>query len=133
MTIFTGGFIPDTHTGLRKLWCIKQLLFCIAQEENAFRELDSYSILGLTTILEEIGFEIETHYEALPDELEPKAREGSMNITSKEAEALREILLHHDAGTLSPETPVKDRGTINSMLGKLRGCLLDLSERKVTV
>ena len=52
-------------------------------------------------------------------------------ITPKEADALRDLLLYHDAGTLSPDMPLGDRATINLMLDKLRGCLLDLSERKV--
>lgn len=70
MAIFSGGYAESTDSGLMKLWCMKQLLICIAQEEGAFNELDSYSMLGLTMILNEVGYEIETHHDKISDALE---------------------------------------------------------------
>ncbi len=70
MTVFRGGYQPDISTGLLNLNSVKQMLFCIAQDESAARELDAYSILGISNILADAGHEVEASYNRLDDELE---------------------------------------------------------------
>ena len=70
MTVFRGGFKPEISSGLMNLNSVKQMLFCIAQEESAARELDAYSILGISNILGDAGYEIEYEYNSVYEELE---------------------------------------------------------------
>jgi len=70
MTVFRGGFKPDTNNGLMNLNSVKQMLFCIAQNESSARELDAYSLLGISNLLDDVGYEIEQAYGKMLDEQE---------------------------------------------------------------
>ena len=70
MAIFRGGFEPDVTQGLMNLQSIRQMVFCIAQDDSAAQELDAFSMLGISNILGEIGFEIEQAYNKMAGELE---------------------------------------------------------------
>ncbi len=59
MTVFSSGLKPDMTSGLLNLNSVKQMLFCIAQNESSARELDAYAMLGISNILEDAGSEIE--------------------------------------------------------------------------
>jgi plasmid replication initiation protein len=49
---------------------IKQMLFCIAQDDSAAQELDAYTLLGISNILDNTGHEIEAAYGELLDKHE---------------------------------------------------------------
>ena len=55
MTVFNGGFRPDITAGMMSLHSVKQMLFCIAQNDNSAREMDAYTLLGISSIIEDAG------------------------------------------------------------------------------
>ncbi len=69
MAIFSGGYKPDATQGLMNLQSIRQMIFCIAQDDNSAQELDAFSMLGISNILGEIGYEIEQAYNKMSDDL----------------------------------------------------------------
>ena len=70
MTVFNGGLKPDMTSGLLNLNSVKQMLFCIAQNESSARELDAYAMLGISNILEDAGNEIEQRWNEMVDKEE---------------------------------------------------------------
>lgn len=70
MPVFNGGYDYIIDSGFMKLVSIKQLLFCIAQDESVLQELDTYTLLGVTMMLEEAGYEIEQAYDRLDKKLD---------------------------------------------------------------
>ena len=62
MTMFRGGYKPAAHDGLLNLQSVKQMIFCIAQEDSAAQQLDADSMLGISSILEDAGYRIEQEY-----------------------------------------------------------------------
>ena len=54
------GAVP--YDSLMNLQAIKQMLFCIAQDDSAAQELNAYSLLGISNILEDAGYRIERDY-----------------------------------------------------------------------
>ncbi len=89
MGVFNGGYKPDTHSGLMKLFSVKQLIFCLGQSDDAAHELDAYSMLGISMMLEEAGYEIEQCYEKILKSEE--AAEKRHNKLRAELAALKEI------------------------------------------
>ncbi|WP_321492748.1 hypothetical protein [uncultured Desulfobacter sp.] len=65
MSIFRGGYQSDISTGMLNLCSIKQMLFCIAQDDSAAQEMNYTTLLGISNILEDAGHEIEHDYNAL--------------------------------------------------------------------
>ncbi|HBT86969.1 hypothetical protein [Desulfobacter sp.] len=61
---------PCITSGLLNLQSVKQMLFCIAQDESAAQELDAYTLLGISNILDSTGHEIEAAYDELLDKQE---------------------------------------------------------------
>jgi hypothetical protein len=53
---------------------------------------------------------------------------GGFRITPDEATIMLSILTKHDAGTLAPEIPFKDRAPVSRMFDKLRFHLREVSE-----
>jgi hypothetical protein len=53
-------------------------------------------------------------------------------IAPQEARTMLSILQENEAKNLAPDLPVSDRPAVNKMFDKLRGLLLDLSERVVS-
>ena len=49
------------------LQAVKQMLFCIAQDDSAAQELNAYSLLGISNILEDAGYRIEQDYSQMID------------------------------------------------------------------
>jgi len=74
MTIFNAGDSADITSGLMNLNSVKQMIFCIAQEDNLSREMNAYDWLGVSNILEHAGHEIEKAYDELFDEHEVVVR-----------------------------------------------------------
>lgn len=70
MPIFNGQYPPDFTSGLMNLNSVTRMLFCIAQNDSSFRELDIYSLLGVSNILEAAGHEIEQAHDELFDKYE---------------------------------------------------------------
>ena len=60
----------DVTTGLMNLNSVARMIYCIAQEDNLFKEMDAYSWLGVSNILEHAGHEIEKAYDELLDKHE---------------------------------------------------------------
>lgn len=58
---------PDAVLGLMNLNSIKQMFFCIAQSDDSAHELDSYSLLGISNIMEASVDEVEQAYNAMID------------------------------------------------------------------
>jgi hypothetical protein len=52
-------------------------------------------------------------------------------ITPDEAQTMLSILTRHDAGTLAPEIPFKDREPVSRMFDKLRFNLREMAEKGV--
>jgi hypothetical protein len=53
-------------------------------------------------------------------------------ITPDEARTMLSILTRHDAGSLAPEIPFKDREPVSRMFDKLRFNLREMAEKEVT-
>ena len=70
MTVFSGGYKPAAHDGIMNLHSVKQMLFCIAQSDYSTQELDPYSLLGISNILEDAGYQIEREYNDMIDKEE---------------------------------------------------------------
>lgn len=64
-TVFQGGNQPDITTGLMNLYSVTQMIFCIAQDDSSAQELDAYTLLGISNILQNAGNEIECAYNEL--------------------------------------------------------------------
>ena len=77
MTIFNGGYELSMNNGLMNLSSVKQMLFCIAQNDSSSQELDTHTILGVSNILEEIGYEIEQSYDRIRYKREAAERRHS--------------------------------------------------------
>ena len=70
MTVFNGGYTPAAHDGLLNLHSVKQMIFCIAQNDSSAQELNAYSLLGISNILEEAGYKIEQDFNEMIDKEE---------------------------------------------------------------
>jgi hypothetical protein len=63
-------------------------------------------------------------------QINDKAIDG-FRITPDEARAMLSILTRHDAGSLAPEIPFKDREPVSRMFDKLRFNLREMAEKGV--
>jgi hypothetical protein len=59
------------------------------------------------------------------------AAQINQQITPDEAQVMLSILTRHDAGTLAPEIPFKDRGPVSRMFDKLRFNLGSIADGEV--
>jgi hypothetical protein len=56
---------------------------------------------------------------------------GGQLITPQEAQVMLSILTKHDAGSLAPEIPFKEREQVSRMFDKLRFNLQEMADREV--
>jgi len=60
---------PDID-GMISLHCIQHMLFCLAQDDSAAKEMDAFTLLGISGILEDCISDIKKSYSQIDDELE---------------------------------------------------------------